>query len=86
MPLQPSLSNKHDINHTYDWNIVVLLTVTWNNKSTNNQALNMVFIQLDMCLWDTDAPNGNKVKIWQKSLSPTFLPRPIPEACEVSEV
>ena len=29
-----------------------------------------------MCLWNTDAPGGNKVKIWQKSLSPTFWPRP----------
>ena len=27
---------------------------------------------LDMCLCDTDASSGNKVKIWQKSLSPTF--------------
>ena len=35
-------------------------------------------IRLDMCLWNTDAPGGNKVKIWQKSLSPTFWPRPIP--------
>ena len=25
-----------------------------------------------MCLWNTDASGGNKVKIWQKSLSPTF--------------
>ena len=22
----------------------------------------------DMCLWNTDAPGGNKVEIWQKSL------------------
>ena len=29
-------------------------------------------IQLDMCLRNTDAPGGNKVKIWQKSLSPIF--------------
>ena len=21
--------------------------------------------ELDMCLWNTDAPGGNKVKIWQ---------------------
>ena len=28
--------------------------------------------KLDMCLWNTDAPGGNKVKIWQKSLSPIF--------------
>ena len=31
-----------------------------------------------MCLWNTEAPGGNKVKIWQKSLSPTFWPRPPP--------
>ena len=35
-------------------------------------------IQLDMRLWNTDAPGGNKVKLWQKSLSPTFWPRPTP--------
>ena len=27
-------------------------------------------------LWNTDAPGGNKVKLWQKSLSPTFWPHP----------
>ena len=42
--------------------------------------------QLDMCLWNTDAPGGNKVKIWQKSLSPTFWPCPTPGACDVNEV
>ena len=35
-------------------------------------------LQQDMCLWNTDAPSGNKVKILQKSLSPTFWPRPTP--------
>ena len=25
-----------------------------------------------MCLWNTDTPCSNKVKIWHKSLSPTF--------------
>ena len=39
-----------------------------------------------MCLWNTDAPGGNKVKIWQKSLSPTFWPRPTPGAWDASEV
>ena len=29
-----------------------------------------------MCLWNTEAPGGNKVKLWQKSLSPTFWPDP----------
>ena len=33
-------------------------------------------LELDMCLWNTDAPGGNKVEIWQKSLSPIFWPRP----------
>ena len=32
----------------------------------------------DMCLWNTDAPGGNKVKIWQKSLCPTFWSCPTP--------
>ena len=27
-----------------------------------------------MCLWNTDAPDGNKVKIWQKSLSYILTP------------
>ena len=39
-----------------------------------------------MRLWNTDAPGSNKVIIWQKSLSPTFWPRPTPGACDVSEV
>ena len=30
-------------------------------------------IRLDMCLWNTDAPSGNKVKIWQKSLKSYIL-------------
>ena len=29
-------------------------------------------VKQDMCLWNTDAPGGIKVKIWQKSQSPTF--------------
>ena len=39
-----------------------------------------VFLKLkqDMCLWNMDAPGYNKVKIWQKSLSPTIWPRPTP--------
>ena len=52
-------------------------------RSIEHYGLN---IQLDMCLWNTDAPGGNKVKLWQKSLSPTFWPAPHPEACDVSEV
>ena len=31
-----------------------------------------------MCLWNTDAPGGNKVKIWQKSLIHTFWPHSTP--------
>ena len=42
--------------------------------------------KLDMCLWNTDAPGGNKVKIWQKSQRPTFWPCPTPGACDVSEM
>ena len=37
-----------------------------------------------MCLWNTDAPVGNKVEMWQKSLY--FDPAPPPGACDVSEV
>ena len=29
-----------------------------------DSAVSAVY-QLDMCLWNTDAPGGNKVKIWQ---------------------
>ena len=36
-------------------------------------------VELDMCLWNTDAPGGNKVQLWQKSLSPTFWPCPAPQ-------
>ena len=35
-------------------------------------AILLDLYQLDMCLWNKDAPGGNKVKKWQKSLSPTF--------------
>ena len=42
--------------------------------------------ELDMCLWNTDAPGGNKVKIRQKSLSPTYWPYPTPGAWDGSEV
>ena len=34
--------------------------------------------KLDMCLRNMDAPGRNNVKIWQKSLSPTFYPAPPP--------
>ena len=45
---------------------------------TKRYAMLSLF-QLDMYLWNTDAPGGNKVKLWQKSLSPTFWPRPTPQ-------
>ena len=32
-------------------------------------------IGLDLCLWNMDAPGGNRVKIWQ-NLCLTFWPRP----------
>ena len=32
--------------------------------------------KLDMCLRNTDAPNGNKVKIWQNLEVPHFDPAP----------
>ena len=35
-------------------------------------------VKLDMCLWNTDAPGGNKVQIWQKISKSTFWPRPTP--------
>ena len=44
------------------------------------------FQEQDMCLWNTDAPDGNKVKLRQKSPSPTFWPFPTPGAYDVSEV
>ena len=48
--------------------------------------LAVLWYQQDMCLWNTDATGSNKVKIWQKSLSPIFRPRPPPGAFDVSEV
>ena len=45
-----------------------------------------IFYELDMCLRNTDAHGGNKVKIWQKSPSPKFWPRPTPGAWDLSEV
>ena len=42
------------------------------------------FIEQEMCLWNMDAPHGNKVKLWQKFLSPTFLPRPAPKGHMIS--
>ena len=29
-----------------------------------------------MCLWNTDAPVANKVKLWQKSLSKSYILAP----------
>ena len=34
------------------------------------------FVKLDMCLWNTDAPGGNKVKIWQKSPKKSYILTP----------
>ena len=34
--------------------------------------------KLDICLWNTDAPGGNKVHYMAKSLSPKFWPCPTP--------
>ena len=42
--------------------------------------------QLDMCLWNTDAPASNKVKILQKSRSPTFWLCPTPRGMYVMSV
>ena len=47
-------------------------------KQIKNMYVDEVQGQLDMCLWNKDAPCYNYVKIWQKSLSPTFWPRPTP--------
>ena len=33
----------------------------------HNLCSNITHEELDMCLWNTDAPGGNKVIIWQKS-------------------
>ena len=37
-------------------------------------AYDEVLKKLDMCLWNTDASGGNKVKLWQKSQVPHFDP------------
>ena len=44
------------------------------------------FEEKNMCLWNTDAPSSNKVKLWQKSLSPTFWPHPTPSQGHVMSV
>ena len=37
------------------------------------------FQKLDMCLWNTDAPGGNQVEIWQKSPKSYILTQPHPK-------
>ena len=39
----------------------------WNTVSAKFIILSDRQDKLDMCLWNTGAPRGNKVKIWQKS-------------------
>ena len=39
-----------------------------------------------MCLWNTDAPDSNKVKIWQNLEVKNFDLAPPPGAYDVSEV
>ena len=39
-----------------------------------------------MCLWNTDTPGSNKVKICQNNVSPALRPIPPPGACDISEV
>ena len=34
-------------------------------KSRLRQTSSIINEKLDMCLWNTDAPGGNNVKIWQ---------------------
>ena len=41
-------------------------------------------MKLDMCLWNTDAPGGNKFKIWENLLVLHF--DPTKGARDVSEV
>ena len=55
------------------------------NKILYFQAFESNF-ELDMCLWNTDAPGGNKVQIWQNLSVPNFDPAQPPGACDVSEV
>ena len=46
----------------------------------------MAIFELDMCLWNTDAPGGNKIQIWQNLKVPNFDPAQPPGAWDVSEV
>ena len=54
----------------------VFTQVMWNLTATSI-LLNSNVKGKNMCLWNTDAPGGNK--LWQKSLSPTFWPHPTPQ-------
>ena len=58
-----------------------------NIESLSNFEIHSVVTESkqDMCLWNTDAPSGNKVKNMAKSLSPKIF-NPPPLACDVSEV
>ena len=44
----------------------------WGRDKLVDRQMN---IKLDMCLWNKDAPGGNKVNTWQ-NLSPTFWTPP----------
>ena len=50
----------------------------------NLEAYVYSYSKLDMCLWNTDAPSSNKVKLWQKSQSHTLWPRPTPQGHGIS--
>ena len=52
-------------------------TQTLLRKQMRYRTKNMEY-QLDMCLWNTYVPGGNKIKMWLKSVSPTFWPHPTP--------
>ena len=68
---------------------LTMFTITEVSSRATTYPINVDCVvrrKLDMCLWNTDATGSNKVKIWQKSLSPTFWPCPTPGAFDVSEV
>ena len=82
-----------------DWNIVKeykilvqLNTNSWMEKQAAKKLISMCHsdylsvIKNKMCLWNTNAPGGNKVKMWQNLYVLHFDPEPTPGAYDVSEV
>ena len=58
-----SLANKNKLANKFSYHLTLYFTL-----KSNKRYYRHVY-KLDMSLWNTDASGGNKVKLWQKSLS-----------------